>query len=180
MSLTVVVRRAPRVSHAYLICLGILAVLMGALNVRLAVPPDGASAGEDSGQTFAGGAFQFQLMKLRDGRGRIPANPYGRAKSHVDLMKWSAAATRVEQAPAPAIAPAMFAAAAPASTLGPPLISPQSWRWLDLCRQCRRRHLEDDQRRRELGAGRRLHGRPLGLVAPDQPGERQRDVCRHR
>jgi hypothetical protein len=45
-------------------------------------------------------------------------------------MKWSAAARRVEQAPAPAVAPDMFEATALASALGPPLVSPQSWRWL--------------------------------------------------
>src|SRR6185369_7530739 len=66
----------------------------------------------------------------RDGRGRLPANPYGPAKSHVDLMKWSGAAARVEQAPQPAIAPEMFVATASAAALGPPLISPASWRWL--------------------------------------------------
>ena len=63
-------------------------------------------------------------MKARDAFGRIPANPYGRAKSQVDLMKWGGAARRVEQAAAPPVAPEMFSARAPASAAGAPLISP--------------------------------------------------------
>ena len=45
-------------------------------------------------------------------------------------MKWGGAARRVEQAPPLPVAPAMFAATAPASTAGAPLITPKSWRWL--------------------------------------------------
>ncbi len=119
-----------RVSRAYLVSIGVLAVAVGALTALLATSSGVEPAGERHGQTYGGDAFQFQLMKLRDGRGRVPSNPYAQAKSHVERMKWSAAAARVEQAPAPAIAPEMFVAAAAASVLGPPLVSPQSWRWL--------------------------------------------------
>lgn len=106
---------------------------MGALLATLAKPArveSAESAEESRGQTYGGGAFQFQLMKLRDGRGRMPVNPYGQAKSQVERMKWSAATRRVEQAPAPAVSPEMFVATASAASLGPPLVSPQSWRWL--------------------------------------------------
>jgi regulation of enolase protein 1 (concanavalin A-like superfamily) len=121
--------RPSGLSHTYLVSIAVLVAAIGALNAALTIPAR-VSLEENRGQTYGGDAFQFQLMKLRDGRGRMPVNPYGRAKSQVERMKWSAAATRVEQAPAPAISPEMFVATAPASTFGPPLVSPQSWRWL--------------------------------------------------
>jgi photosystem II stability/assembly factor-like uncharacterized protein len=120
------------VTHAYLINIALLACVLAVLNLALMATRSRSlrDPGEARGETFGADALRFQMMKLRDGFGRIPPNPYGSAKSHVDLMKWSAAAHRVERAAAPPVASDMFIASATAAALGPPLVSPQSWRWL--------------------------------------------------
>src|SRR5438105_851500 len=117
----------------HLINILLLSVVVAALDASLLVRPrllSETDQGEDRGETYGGDALLFQLMKLRDGRGRIPRDAYARAKAHVDRLRANAAARSVESAPAPQISAAMFSAAAPASTLGPAPISPQNWRWL--------------------------------------------------
>jgi hypothetical protein len=119
--------------RADLISIVLLAIVVGLLNATLRFPqpsPALTREGGARGETYGTDALRFQLMKARDAYGRIPANPYGRAKLQVDLMKWGGAARRVEQAAAPPVSPEMFAAAAPASAAGAPLISSRSWRWL--------------------------------------------------
>jgi len=117
----------------YLIHILLLSVVVTALDTSLYVRPRLRSEtddGEERGETFGADALQFQLMKLRDGRGRIPRDAYARAKAHVDRLRASAAARSVEFAPAPQISGAMFAASAPSAALGPAPIAPQKWRWL--------------------------------------------------
>jgi regulation of enolase protein 1 (concanavalin A-like superfamily) len=130
--------RSPRRRvRADLISFFILAIAVGALNAMLQWPPlparfteEGEEEREKHGATFGSDALRFQLMKLRDAYGRIPPDAYGHAKSQVDLLKWSGAARRVEQARLVPIAPDMFSATASASAAGVSLITPQSWRWL--------------------------------------------------
>jgi len=111
----------------------LLSVVVAALDASLVVRPRLLSEtenGEDRGETYGGDALQFHLMKLRDGRGRIPRDAYARAKAQVDRLRANAAARSVEFAPAPQISEAMFSPSAPASSLGPAPIAPQDWRWL--------------------------------------------------
>jgi len=117
----------------YLIHILLLSVVIAALDASLYVRPRLLSEtddGEERGETFGADALQFQLMKLRDGRGRIPPGAYARAKAHVDRLRASAAARSVEFAPAPQISGAMFSASAPSAALGPAPIAPQKWRWI--------------------------------------------------
>jgi regulation of enolase protein 1 (concanavalin A-like superfamily) len=122
--------------RANLISYFLLALVVGLLNAMLQLPSrltvftESEEEEEEPGATFGADALRFQLLKLRDAYGRIPANAYGRAKSQVDLLKWGGAARRVEQAAPLPIAAAMFSASAPASAAGRSPITPQSWRWL--------------------------------------------------
>jgi len=102
----------------------VLVAAVGLLNASLQVPRQKAAIAEEEEEegeraTYGSEALRFQLMKLRDAYGRIPPNPYGRAKSQVDVLKWSAAAQRVEQSLAPPVSAAMFLASAPASAAAP-------------------------------------------------------------
>ena len=127
-----------RLVRADLISFLALILSVGLMNALLQVPPQlrlFSEAGEEEEEeeheaTFSADALRYQLMKLQDAYGRIPANAYVRAKSQVDLLKWSGAARHVEQAPPVPVAPAMFAATSPASAAGASLITPKSWRWL--------------------------------------------------
>ena len=123
--------------RADLISFFVLIISVGLMNALLQVPPQlllftaaGEEAEEEHEATFGADALRYQLMKLQDAYGRIPANAYARAKSQVDLLKWSGAARRVEQAPPVPVAPTMFSATAPASAAGATLVTPKSWRWL--------------------------------------------------
>ena len=123
--------------RADLISFFVLIISVGLMNALLQVPPQlllfteaGEEEEEEHEATFGADALRYQLMKLQDAYGRIPANAYARAKSQVNLLKWSGAARRVEQAPPVPVAPTMFSATAPASAAGASLITPKSWRWL--------------------------------------------------
>ena len=90
--------------RADLISIVLLGIVVGLLNATLQFPqrsPALTSEGGERGETYGTDALRFHLMKARDAFGRIPTNPYGRAKLQVDLMKWGGAARRVEQAAAP-------------------------------------------------------------------------------
>ena len=111
----------------------LLSVVVAALDASLFVPPRMLSEkedGRDRGETFGADALRFQLMKLRDARGRIPADAYARAAAQIDRLRAAAAVRGVESAPAPQISSAMFSASAPSTALGPAPIAPQKWRWL--------------------------------------------------
>ena len=107
------------------------------MNALLQVPPRlllftgaGEEEEEEHEATFGADALRYQLMKLQDAYGRIPANAYARAKSQVDLLKSSGAARRVEQAPPVPVAPTMFSRDARRRPRLSRSSSPKSWRWL--------------------------------------------------
>jgi len=117
----------------YLIHILLLSAVVAALDASLYVRPrllSETEEGEERGATFGADALRFQLMKLRDARGRIPRDAYARAKAQIDRLRASAAARSVEFAPAPQISGAMFSASAPSAAIGPSPIAPQRWRWL--------------------------------------------------
>ncbi|MBW8862274.1 MAG: hypothetical protein JF601_07870, partial [Acidobacteria bacterium] len=61
--------------------------VVAALDASLVIRPrllSETEQGEDRGETYGADALRFQLMKLRDGRGHIPPDAYGRAKAHID------------------------------------------------------------------------------------------------
>lgn len=119
--------------HSKLIIIVLLSVVVAALDASLVIRPHLLSEteeGEDRGETYGADALQFQLMKLRDGRGHIPADAYGRAKAHIDRLRTASALIGVESAAAPQVSTDMFSAAAPAATIGPAPIAPAKWRWL--------------------------------------------------
>jgi regulation of enolase protein 1 (concanavalin A-like superfamily) len=116
-----------------LIIILMLSVVVTLLDVSLIVRPrllSETDEGEDRGETFGRDALQFQLMKLRDGRGHIPPNAYGIAKAHVDRLRNASMLRGVESAAAPQVSSEMFSASSPASALGPAPIAPRKWRWL--------------------------------------------------
>src|SRR4051794_18636915 len=119
--------------HPKLIIIVVLGVVVAGLDASLAVRPrllSETEEGEDRGETYGIDALRFQLMKLRDGRGHVPPNAYGRAKAHVDRLRTASALRGVEFAAAPQVSSGMLSAAAPATTTGPAPIAPQKWRWL--------------------------------------------------
>jgi len=125
-------RRRVRAGLISFLALTLVTVL---LNGMLRVTPHRSGPGEAaegeeelSRATFGGDALRFQLMKLRDAYGHIPANAYGHAKEQVDLLKWGGAVRRIEQAPAAEITPALFSDGPTAAAAS--LITPASWRWL--------------------------------------------------
>src|SRR4029079_16706548 len=111
--------------HSKLIIIVLLSAVVAALDASLVIHPRllfETEEGEDRGETYGADALQFQLMKLRDGRGRIPPDAYGlnsqrmrlrdararmprdaygRAKAHVDRLRISSALKGVESAAAP-------------------------------------------------------------------------------
>jgi hypothetical protein len=79
----------------------VLCALVAALNLRLIVDPDQRRAvweragREAAEETFAQDALQHELRRLRDGRGVIPPNAYGRAKAQLEVLKRRGAARRI-------------------------------------------------------------------------------------
>ena len=119
--------------HPKLIIIVLLSVVVAALDASLVVHPrllSETEEGEDRGETYGADALRFQLMKLRDGRGHIPPDAYGRAKAHVDRLRTRSALAGVEFAAAPQVSGDMFSAVASSATIGPAPIAPQKWRWL--------------------------------------------------
>lgn len=119
--------------HPKLIIIVLLSVVVAALDASLVIRPrllSETEEGEDRGETYGADALRFQLMKLRDGRGHIPADAYGRAKAHIDRLRIASALEGVESAAAPQVSTDMFSAAAPATTIGPAPMAPSKWRWL--------------------------------------------------
>jgi regulation of enolase protein 1 (concanavalin A-like superfamily) len=119
--------------HSKLIIIVMLSAVVAALDVSLLVRPRLRSQSEDGderGETYGIDALRFQWLKLRDGRGRIPPDAYGRAKAHIDRLRQASMLRRVEFSAAPQVSTDMFSASAPAAAIGPAPIEPTRWRWL--------------------------------------------------
>src|SRR5262245_12861457 len=97
-------------------CIAILLlVVVSGMAVSVLIPPELLTEneeGEDRGETYGADGVRYRLMHLQDRFGRMPSDPYGRAKAQVDLLQWSAASRRIESAPAPPINAQMFSSAA--------------------------------------------------------------------
>jgi hypothetical protein len=126
---------ARRMTHAgaYAGVCFVLCALVAALNLRLIVDPDQRRAvweragREPAGETFAQDALQHELRRLRDGRGVIPPNAYGRAKAQLEVLKRRGAARRIALGDVAPIGPRTSGTSAAPSVA---TVMPSQWRWL--------------------------------------------------
>jgi hypothetical protein len=120
-------------SRAYAGICFVLCALVAALNLRLIVGPDRRSdirdAVEREGEkeTFARGALEHELRRLRDGRGVIPPNAYSRAKAQLEVLKRRGAARRIALGNVAPIGPQTSGVSAAPSVAA---VTRSQWRWL--------------------------------------------------
>jgi len=112
-----------------------LFLVVSALTASLLVPPQLLTENEegaDRGETYGADGVRYRLMHLRDRFGRMPSDPYSRAKAQVDLLHGTGASRRIEFAPPSPVNAKMFSrtASAEEALLANPNVSPNAWRWL--------------------------------------------------
>src|SRR6266850_1677203 len=112
-----------------------LFLVVSALTASLLVPPQlliENEEGADRGETYGADGVRYRLMHLRDRFGRLPSDPYSRAKAQVDLLHATGASRRIEFAPPSPVNAKMFSrtASAEEALLPNPNVSPNAWRWL--------------------------------------------------